>query len=276
MSEAEYLACLRETAEKVDVMLSGMVTAAGQRVRVDPRKVRELFRQSIRQFAVWWKLHHRATKIDWPNVDVEIAEPPNPIDWPTPAGRKAFTGDRQMACYVATLCAIHDTHKNPCVGLRSWRKVLRALLYELIRKRDPQAGYDQSVVSEALRNVREHLACVAAAAGQVSEATDEGADPWRVPWDPKDPNFMPAGEARTSLSDGKPAGPTLSKKLGTIPVHYMRAPGGKCRVHIGEYRAWAQTEYPTDKAAITEITAAAMSDIEKRIEAERRRKQQRS
>jgi hypothetical protein len=101
------------------------------------------------------------------------------------------------------------------------------------------------------------------------------AGPWCVAWDPKDPNFMPAGEARALLSGGKPSGPTISKKLGTIPVHYMRGPGRKCRVHAGEYFAWAQIEYSTDKAA-TEIETAAMKDIEKRLEAERRKKQQRS
>lgn len=158
--EAEYLAFLRTTAETVDKMFSGTVRMEGKAtVRVDPQKVRDLFRQSVRQFAVWWKLYHRAAKIDCPDVDAETAEPPNPIDWPTPAGRRAFAGEKQMACYVATLCAIHDANKNPCVELRSWRTVLRALLYDLIRKRDRQAGYDQSVVAETLRQVKEHMVC---------------------------------------------------------------------------------------------------------------------
>jgi hypothetical protein len=69
-----------------------------------------------------------------------------------------------------------------------------------------------------------------------------GPDPWIVTRDDSNTDYMPASEARSTLANGKPSAPALSKKLGTIPVHYMRTAGKGCRVHIGEFRTWAQQQ----------------------------------
>jgi hypothetical protein len=82
---------------------------------------------------------------------------------------------------------------------------------------------------------------------------------------------MPSGEARVQLSAGKPSATVLSKKLGTIPVNYMRKPGRGCLVHIAEYRAWAQKAYPSD-AERDEIASEYIADIEvRKAEAKRNR-----
>lgn len=169
MTEAKYREFLRAKSQDVHRMLSGVVKTTGvPGVRVDPPRVQDLFRRSVRSFVAWYKQHHRAeNKIA--ETDLEGAEPiekPNPIDWPTPEGRKAFAGDRQLVCCIATLCAIHDANKNPCVDVRGWPPV-RVIFYRLIRDgarsalkddKDEPPVYDRSVIEEAWERVVEHLA----------------------------------------------------------------------------------------------------------------------
>lgn len=173
--KAKYRAFLRRTAQTVEEMLSGVVkTAGGQVVRVDPQQVQDLFRESVRSFVAWFKQHHR-TENRISEADLDDAEPierASPTDWPTPEGRKAFAGDRQLACCVATLVAIHDANKNPSVDVRGW-PLVRAVFYRVIRDglrpalktEDEPPVYDRSVVKEALGRVGTHLA-----GGQRSEA----------------------------------------------------------------------------------------------------------
>lgn len=180
MIETEYLTFLRTTAQVVARMLLGVVeTVDGRRVRVDPQAVQSLFRGSVRSFLAWHRQHHR-TENKIAEIDPEGAEPikkPNPIDWPTPGGRRAFQGDRQLVCSVATLCAIHDANKNPAVDVRGW-PAMRTVFYRIIRDgatSAPEYGdelpvYDPSVIREARERVAEHLARAAVSSGQQSEA----------------------------------------------------------------------------------------------------------
>jgi len=84
------------------------------------------------------------------------------------------------------------------------------------------------------------------------DGTDRTAKPdagtWEVPWDETNVEYMQSGEARTTFTDGKLRASVLSRDLGTVPVHYMHKPGKGCRVHIGEFRGWAEREYLTDTA----------------------------
>ncbi|HSW01325.1 MAG TPA: hypothetical protein VLI39_14210 [Sedimentisphaerales bacterium] len=158
-AEAKYRAFLRKTAQTVEEMLSGVVKIAGGQVaRVDPQRVQDLFHGSVRNFVAWFRHHHRTeNRIAETYLDgAEPIEKPNPIDWATPAGRKAFAGDRQLACCAATLCAIHDANKNACVDVRSW-PLVRTVFYRIIRDGMRPPVYDRSVIREALGRVAQRL-----------------------------------------------------------------------------------------------------------------------
>jgi len=92
---------------------------------------------------------------------------------------------------------------------------------------------------------------------------------WEVRWDESDANYIGCREAREKFTDGKPSESKLSKLLGEIPVHYMRAPGKGARVHLVEYRLWAAKRFPLDPAAIADEWLA---DIEARKAQARARK----
>lgn len=163
MTEKRWLEFLRNAAESWSRVLSG----------VDSKTARELAHESVKQFCRWWDDHHQSENaIALADPDADLKEVPNPINWPTPEGRKAFAGDRRLPCYVATWIAVHDENKDPCVDMPKWA-MLRALLYKFIREKNPLAGYDRSVLAEAMRCVRAHLA-----GGQRSEAAPgpAGAD----------------------------------------------------------------------------------------------------
>jgi hypothetical protein len=67
----------------------------------------------------------------------------------------------------------------------------------------------------------------------------------QVPWDVKNPDYMQGSEAIVLYTKSKCSLTKLSNNLkpnGTI--HYMRKPGSGCRVHIGDFRLWAEKEYP--------------------------------
>jgi len=109
------------------------------------------------------------------------------------------------------------------------------------------------------------------------DGTDRTAKPgtgtWEVPWDETNVEYMPSGEARTTFTDGKLSASALSKDLGTVPVHYMRKPGRGCRIHVGEFRGWAEREYLTDTTR-GEIVDEWVADCETH-EAEKRSKNRR-
>jgi hypothetical protein len=105
-----------------------------------------------------------------------------------------------------------------------------------------------------------------------TKETEHAEDPWKVPWNEEDCDYVQSGEARVRLSDGKPAASKLSKMIGRIPVHYMRKPGKGCRVHVSEYLAWAKREFPND-AERDEIATEYIADIEARKAAAKRAKQ---
>jgi hypothetical protein len=111
----------------------------------------------------------------------------------------------------------------------------------------------------------EWLAVIEAGLKSASEPTpeDDAATGWEVPWDETNADYMPSGEARVQLSAGKPSAAVLSKKLGTIPVHYMRKRGRGCRVHVAEYISWAKGKYLSDSAR-AEIADEYIADLETR------------
>ncbi len=88
------------------------------------------------------------------------------------------------------------------------------------------------------------------------------------PWVEDAPDYMLLSEAIVKFAGGKPALPTLSKKVGKIPVRYMRR-GRRCKVHIGDFREYAQKHYLSDGLA-AEITDEYMADIEARKAEERK------
>ena len=92
---------------------------------------------------------------------------------------------------------------------------------------------------------------------------------WEVPWNPADPTYIGAREAREKFSDGKPSEVRLSKLLGTIPVHFMRAPGKGSRVHVTDYRQWSAKTFPSNSA---EIADEYIADLETRKAEARARK----
>jgi|GEM_PF-3621139 len=110
-----------------------------------------------------------------------------------------------------------------------------------------------------LRSGREHVP----AAGQTQTAEQ--------PWDAEDKGYLPASEAVVLFTDGKLPMSTLSKKLKPDgPIKYMRSPNHRCRVHIGDFRAWAEKIYPPDAVA-AERASEYLADLAARKATERRR-----
>ncbi len=99
---------------------------------------------------------------------------------------------------------------------------------------------------------------------------------WELDWNDRLPGYMMSGEARRKYTGGRLIASSLSKKLGAIPVHFMRY-GQRCKVHEGEFHAWAKKEYPGEYLTIeerAEIADEVQSEREKqkRIEREGRGK----
>ena len=81
---------------------------------------------------------------------------------------------------------------------------------------------------------------------------------------------MPLSEAIVKLADGKPALSTLSKKITPDgSIRYMRR-GQRCKIHIGDFREYAQKHYLSDDLA-GEIADEYMADIEARAAKERKK-----
>ncbi len=87
---------------------------------------------------------------------------------------------------------------------------------------------------------------------------------WEIPWDEDNRDFIKSGQARIGYTDCRLPGSTLSERLGTIPVHYMRKRGKGSRVHEKEFEAWARQEYPQ-----ANLTDEQREEIADEIEADR-------
>jgi len=96
---------------------------------------------------------------------------------------------------------------------------------------------------------------------EIAENAGTGDGPsevWQVPWDETNRDYMQSGKARVEFTQNKMPGSTLSEKLGTIPVHFMRKPGKGARVHQHEFEQWARKKYPT--AYITDEERESIAD----------------
>jgi|GEM_PF-2736667 len=155
--DSAYKDLLAEVAEAVDEALAGIArTETTGTIRLDPQKVRERAANLIATFVKRWRGHHHAEASSAESEDIDSVEPSptNPMNWPTPEGRKAIQDDDRMACYCATAWSIHDCIKDESVHVEGW-PLARAILYGFIREQ--REGYDHGVVREALRNVKADL-----------------------------------------------------------------------------------------------------------------------
>jgi predicted DNA-binding protein YlxM (UPF0122 family) len=85
----------------------------------------------------------------------------------------------------------------------------------------------------------------------------------QVPWNENDPQFMFASEAIVTFTNSKLPVPTLSNMLKPDgPIRYMRK-GHRCKVHICDFRQWAEQHYPSDKTR-GEIADDYIADVEAR------------
>ncbi len=92
-----------------------------------------------------------------------------------------------------------------------------------------------------------------------------------VRWDPKNTDYMQASEAVVKFTDGKLPLSTLSKMLKPDgPIRYMRSGHRRCKVHIGDFRTWAEKKHPPDAVA-AEIADEWLADVAARKATERRR-----
>ena len=73
----------------------------------------------------------------------------------------------------------------------------------------------------------------------------DAGDTKKVKWDDKDTNYMANSDAIVQFTKSKCS---LSKLSTTLKpngeIRYMRKPGLGCRVHIGDFRLWAEQKYP--------------------------------
>jgi len=89
-------------------------------------------------------------------------------------------------------------------------------------------------------------------------------------WRNNTPDYMLLSKAIVTFAGGKPAVSTLSKKITPDgPIRYMRK-RQRCKVHIGDFREYAQKYYPSDALA-GEIVDEYMADIEARKAKERKK-----
>jgi hypothetical protein len=92
-------------------------------------------------------------------------------------------------------------------------------------------------------------------------------------WEDDAVDYMLLSEAIVKFAGNKPAVSTLSKKITPNgSIRYMRR-GRRCKVHIGDFREYAQNHYPSDVLA-AEIADEYMADIEARKAKERKRRQE--
>lgn len=105
-----------------------------------------------------------------------------------------------------------------------------------------------------------------AGTGQENKPKDSKKQPWKN----DTPDYMPLSEAIVNLADNKPKLSTLSKKITPDgSIRYMRH-GQRCKVHIGDFREYAQKHYLSDELA-GEIADEYMADIEARKAKERKK-----
>jgi len=115
---------------------------------------------------------------------------------------------------------------------------------------------------------------VGAPSGRAAAAMPTTRNTKQVKWDDRNQDYMQASEAVVKFTEGKLTLSTLSKVLKPDgPIRYMRSPNHRCRVHIGDFRTWAEKKYPPDAVA-AEIADEWLADVAARKAAERRRRSQ--
>ncbi len=142
---------------------------------------------------------------------------------------------------------------------------------------DPKGNDRSAFIGAALRHVEADFAGEQGIGrqGKLPSGGAANGQRWEAPWDETDNSYMESGKARVDYTDNKMSAANLSKKLGKIPVHFMRKPGKGARVHIGEFRTWAKKEY-ADAVSIFESEAAQeyLADIEAKKATERAKRRQ--
>lgn len=83
-------------------------------------------------------------------------------------------------------------------------------------------------------------------------------------WDDESPEYMDNSEAIVTFTKGKLKLPRLTKQLNkpNNQIRFMRK-GRRCKVHIGDFKLWAEKRFPTDKFA-AEIADEVLADREAR------------
>jgi len=184
----------------------------------------------------------------------------------------SFTDAQRLDAEFVKATVLHDkffAHSStPAISENIWssdhdfKTEVDALWQEMLANWDNWAVE----IDSALNRINEQ----GAAEDGKPEATEQFPYKNQVPWNENDTDYIPASDAIVEYTDSKLPMATLSKKLrpdGGIPVHYMRK-GKRCRVHIGDFRKWANDEYmPEEKQG--KITETYLADIEKRKNQER-------
>lgn len=109
----------------------------------------------------------------------------------------------------------------------------------------------QAAITEILEGINDVLA-----AAKIRDQAP--VEEWQIGWDEKKLDFVPSSEARVEYTNSKMPASTLSTKLGTIPVHFMRKKGKGARVHRREFEQWARRKYPS--AFVSEETRSEIAD----------------
>lgn len=109
---------------------------------------------------------------------------------------------------------------------------------------------------------------------EMKEAKDDAGRKYKneVPWDDADQSYVSNTDAIVTFTKSRMALPELSKLLRSedSPIHFMRR-GQRTKVHIGEFRDYAQKHYVPDALA-EEVADEVLADREARREEEDRRK----
>jgi len=197
----------------------------------------------------------RALDLDLARMENPILDEYVPIDHRTPWGSELLG-----FAYLGTL---HEHFPPPCYmrQLREW----------LLKR-----GIDWRIVSESptpwsdfihlLRGDKPEEARPKVAGGATQTFTG-----WEVPWDPTNPDFIEGDKARVKYTGSRMPASTLSRKLGSIRVHYQRMRGKGSRVHEREFQLWALEKYPEanltgeQRSEITDETLADRAAIKAAI-----------
>jgi len=241
-------------------------------------RIREHWLKQVEWHKIW----------SWGHEKIRPLDPDEPEDLQIIYAVMAFCMEKSSGTHVIPRCVIRGERRrfytNPPVsawicerGYSTWmRAYIEADLQKLglltaveIVPRTNGSSVSGPGTSES--EVPEPNVSPATGPGDIKDA-HAPQNGWEVAWNGSLRDYMMAGDAREKYTNGRLTASSLSKKLGTIAVHFMRS-GRRCRVHEAEFLAWAKGAYPEEyltEEQRAEIADRLQSEVEQRKRMERK------